>query len=152
MEPTTRQQGHTDILRQTLDRKLMRAAGIDADPAAVAAEAIRLHEDLTACLTPILGRGGVAAMVTRSIHVAQREFLWLQQTRPSEPDRPALARLRQSLEQQPAPIASEGAAAVLASFGSLLTTFIGPGLAARLLREAWPDIVVSDSPAEKKSL
>lgn len=144
--------GHTDILRLTLGRELIRAGGIDADAAAVAAAAIRLHEDLTVCLTPILGRGGVGAMVTRSIHVAQREFLWLQPTRPSEPDQPALARLRRSLEQQPAPIASEGAAAVLASFGSLLTMFIGPGLAARLLREAWPDIVLSESPAEKKSL
>ena len=144
--------GHTDILRLTLGRELTRAGGIDANPAAVAAAAIRRHEELTACLTPILGRGGVAAMVTRSIHVAQREFLWLQQTRACEPDQPALERLRWSLEQQPAPIASEGAAAVLASFGSLLTMFIGPGLAERLLREAWPDIVLSDSPAEKKSL
>jgi hypothetical protein len=36
-------------------------------------------------------------------------------------------------------VAAEGAAAVLAAILGLLATFIGEPLAARLVRQAWPD-------------
>jgi len=137
-------------LRQAILRVLSLRTQPGADATAIAAAALGLYDDLDACLAPIIGARSVVTMFRRSIYLASHEFSWLERTSRSDPDDPPPAHLRRSLERQSSAGAADAAVAVLASFGLLLTTFVGTRLTMRLLCEAWPDIVV-DNPGKEYS-
>jgi hypothetical protein len=126
-------------LRPLAARVLMHRAGPDADAAAVAAAERRAYDELVPVLAPLIGRVGIDALAARALHLAQQEYPWLANTRDSEQSERLFSHVSFSLEQQDPALATEAAAAVLATFTGLLVRLIGEPLAARLIRQAWPD-------------
>ena len=135
-------------LRQVAVRVLMRHAGPDADAAALAAAARRAYDELARVLVPIIGQVGIDALAARALHLAQQEYPWLPKTRDPEPVNGTFTHVGSALEQQDAALATEAAAAVLATLTGLLATFVGESLTSRLMRKAWPDSF-SDAGAEE---
>jgi hypothetical protein len=129
--------GHAE-LRQLALNVLAQHAGSAAGAEALAAAARRAYDDLAHVSTPLIGQVGVDALTDRAVHLAQREYSWLVDARePKQADEP-FAQVIVSLERQNPAIATEGAAAVFATFAGLLVTFIGEPLTTGLLRKAWP--------------
>lgn len=136
--------------RRAIVHALSRRAGPDADSTAIAAAVSRLHDELVACLVPVIGQAGVAAMSGRSLHLAHRQFPWLVPPPSDGSPEFTLGDVRHTLEQQSAAAATEAAVALLDGFGHLLTTFIGAGLTTRLLRQAWPDLIPEATDEERE--
>jgi hypothetical protein len=126
-------------LQQLASRVLLHRAGPDSDAAAVAAAVRRASDELTPVLAPIIGRMGVDALGARTLHVPQRVYPWLAKTADLEQSEDLFVHVSVSVEQQDPALAAEAAAAVLATFTGLLVRMIGEPLAARLMRQAWPD-------------
>jgi hypothetical protein len=124
-------------------RLLAREVGSSTDAPAIALAARRLCERFALQLTPIIGDGGVSAICSRSLHLAQRQFPSLTLI-PAQGDGP-FARVQESLQGLEPGVASDAAIAVLNSASNLLDSFIGEGLTTRLLRRAWPDNFDGDS-------
>jgi hypothetical protein len=138
-------------LRQAIQRELTREAGPDADARALAAAALRVYEALAGQLALLIGDGGVKALAARSLHLVRRDFPWV--ARAQEPDSPEgpFAQLGFSLARQEPAVATEAAAAALATLGGLLETLIGEGLTMRVLRVAWPSAFPDDAKQEARS-
>jgi hypothetical protein len=122
-------------LQQLAARVLLHRAGPDSDAAAVAAAVRRASDELTSVLAPLIGRTGVDALGARTLHLAQQVYPWLAK----EQSEGLFVHISVSVEQQDPALAAEAAAAVLATFTGLLVRMIGEPLAARLMRQAWPD-------------
>ena len=129
-----------------LARRTGPAAGAGAGAIAAAAE--RAYDDLVRVLAPVIGDVGVAAITDRALHVANRECPWLPSSEPGGPDA-RFSKVIDALKQQddPAMAAAAGAAVFEAVLG-LLAAFIGEPLAARLVRQAWPDAFPSANSEE----
>jgi hypothetical protein len=125
--------------RQLAVRVLRHEAGPDADAAALAAAARRAYDDLARVVTPVIGQAGVEALTGRALHLAQRDYPWLRDTRGPEPAEGPFTRVVFTLERQDPAVAAEAAGSVFATLTGLLVTFIGEPLTLRLLRKAWPD-------------
>ena len=135
-------------LRQLALKVLAQRAGSAAGAEAVAAAARHAYDDLAHVAIPLIGQVGVDALTGRAFRLAQREYSWLVDARePEQADEP-FAQVIVSLERQDPAIATEGAAAVFATFAGLLITFIGEPLTTGLLRKAWPK-VFSDAHTEE---
>jgi hypothetical protein len=126
-------------LQRQAARVLVHHAGAGADAAALAAAAGRAYDQLARVLAPLIGEAGIEALTARAVHVTQRDYPWLATTTDSDHARRPFAQVVFSLEQQHAALATEAAAAVLATFTGLLATFVGESLTMRLVRQAWPD-------------
>ena len=129
--------GSTD-LRQAIQRALAREAGTGTDAKALAAAALRVYETLAGQLALLIGDGGVRALTARSLHLVQRDFPWLAEAQETDPSEGPFAQLGFSLSRQEPTVATEGAAAALATLGGLVETLIGETLTMRVLRAAWP--------------
>jgi hypothetical protein len=135
-------------LRQLALKVLAQHAGSTAGAEALAAAARRAYDDLARVSAPLIGQVGVEALAGRALHLAQREYPWLVQTRePGQAERP-FTQVIACLERQDPAVAIEAAGAVFATFTGLLITFIGEPLTARLLRQAWPDAFADASTKE----
>lgn len=89
-------------------------------------------------LHPILGKGGVAGLYRRSLHLAATQHPWLDVDNPGlEARNLDTAALRATLAQQSTADARAGAADFLRHFNALLSSLVGPSLTARLLRPVW---------------
>ena len=126
-------------LRQLALKVLAQRAGSTAGAEALSAAARRAYDDLARVSAPLIGQVGVEALTGRALHLAQREYPWLVQTRePEQAERP-FTQVVACLERQDPAVAIEAAGAVFATLTGLLVTFIGEPLTASLLRKAWPD-------------
>jgi hypothetical protein len=135
-------------LRQLALKLLAQRAGSTADAEALAAAARRAYDDLARVSAPLIGQVGVEALAGRALHLAQREYPWLVQTRePEQAERP-FTQVIACLERQDPAVAIEAAGAVFATLTGLLVTLIGEPLTARLLRQAWPDAFADASTKE----
>jgi hypothetical protein len=126
-------------LRQLALKVLAQHAGPAAGAEAVAAASRRAYDELVRVSAPLIGQLGVDALASRTLHLAQREYPWLVQTRAPHQREGPFGQVVFSLERQEPAVAVEAAGAVFATFAGLLVTFIGESLTARLLRKAWPD-------------
>jgi hypothetical protein len=126
-------------LRQLALKVLAQHAGSAAGAEAIAAAARRAYDDLARVSAPLIGQIGVEALTGRALHLAQREYPWLAQTREPEHAEEPFAQVIACLMRQDPAVAIEAAGAVFATLTGLLVTFIGEPLTARLLRQAWPD-------------
>ena len=125
---------------QRLARKVLaRYSGSSERTEALAAAARRAYEDLVRVSTPLIGQVGVAALIARALHLAQREHPWLTAAPDSDHTHDPFASVIIGLSGQTRANAAEGTAAVFAAFAGLLVTFIGESLTAGLLRKAWPE-------------
>jgi hypothetical protein len=135
-------------LRKLALKVLAQHAGSAADAEALAAAARRAYDDLARVSAPLIGQVGVEALTGRALHLAQREYPWLAQTRePEQAERP-FTEVIACLERQDPAVAIEAAGAVFATLTGLLVTLIGEPLTARLLQQAWPD-AFSDASTEE---
>lgn len=125
-------------LRQLALKVLAQHAGSAAGAEALAVAARRAYDDLAQVSTPLIGQAGVDALTGRAFHLARREYSWLVDAREPDQTNEPFAQVIVSLERQNPAVATEGAAAVFATFAGLLVTFIGEPLTAGLLRKAWP--------------
>jgi hypothetical protein len=135
-------------LRQLALNVLARHAGPTADAEALATATRRAYEDLARVSSPLIGQAGVDALAGRAVHLAQRDYPWLVDTREPEQGEGPFVRVIFCLERQDPEVAAEAAGAMFAIFMGLLVTFIGEPLTSRLLRKAWPD-AFSDAGTEE---
>lgn len=96
----------------------------------------RVYDKLNAHLSPIVGEAGVQLLFVRSAKLAQGDFAWLAEVSILD----GSTKLRDSLQAQDPPVATESAAALFGTFFTLITTFIGEHLTSQVLRRAWPTI------------
>jgi|SRR5437773_5683743 len=135
-------------LRQMAAEALMHRAGPDADSAALAAAARRASDELARVLAPVIGRLGIEALATRTVHLVQSEYPWLTAMHHPEEAEGLSSYFSFSLAQQDPAVGAEAAAAVLATFTGLVRRLIGESLVMRLMRQAWPD-AFSDAGTEE---
>jgi hypothetical protein len=126
-------------LRQLAVRVLAQQAGRPADVEALVAAARRAYGDLVRVAAPLIGQVGVDALTGRALNLAQREYPWLVPTAQPHHWEGHFAEVLFCLERQNPAVATDAAAAVLATFTGLLMTFIGEPLTVQVLRKAWPD-------------
>jgi hypothetical protein len=130
----------TPQLRALAVRVLAREAKKSRGPAALSggmeASCRRLH----ARLDPLIGAGGFRALLARALHLAAKEFPWLDAVRVEEHPACGLKGLREAMKGTDASSAGGAFALVLANVIWLLVTFIGEDIAFGLLREVWPEI------------
>ena len=138
-------------LRQVIQRALTREAGDDADAKVLAAAALRVYDALAGQLSLLIGKGGVRALTARSLHLVQRDFPWLAEAREPDPSEGPFAQVAFCLERQEAAVATEAAAAALATLGGLLEALIGKTLTMRVLRAAWPSAFPDETRQEARS-
>ena len=140
--------GHA-ALRELAVKVLAQHSGSDAGAEALATAARRAYDDLVHVSTPLIGQIGVDALTARALHLAQQEYPWLVEVEESADAKEPFARVLVNLRRQQPIIATEGTAAVFASFAGLLVTFIGEPLTTALLRKAWPN-AFSDARTEER--
>ena len=138
-------------LRQAIQRVLTRQAGTDADAKALAAAALRVYDTLASQLVLLIGDGGVRALTARSLHLVQGDFPWLAEAQETDPSEGPFAQFGLCLERQEPAVATEAAAAALATLGGLLETLIGDALTMRVLRAAWPSAFPDATRQEARS-
>ena len=95
----------------------------------------RVYDKLNAHLAPLLGSAGVQALLVRSAQLTRTEFPFLTAAIPE-----GSTKLRECLSAQDPAVARESAAALFATFFTLITNFIGERLTTQALRGAWPTI------------
>ena len=96
-----------------------------------------------AALAPIIGKGGVAALYKRTVHLVGRTYPWLG-LREGPSTSIDTGDLTIALSQQTAADAAAGGSAVLQTFCDLLISLVGASLTERLLRP-----VLGEFPFEK---
>ena len=138
-------------LRQAIQRALTREAGTDADAKALAAAALRVYDTLARHLALLIGEAGVRALTARSLHLIQPKFPWLAEARDSDQSEGPFAQVGFCLERQDPAVATEAAAAALATLGGLLATLIGEVLTMRVLRAAWPSSFPDETQQEARN-
>ena len=124
---------------RTTGNPLVSQVAAGADAAQVADACVNTWRAIETALTPIIGSKGVAALYTRSLHLASSAHPWLAALRESEPTAIDLVALKSVAAQQTGALAADGANALLQTFYQLLGSLIGPSLTERLLRSVWAD-------------
>jgi hypothetical protein len=137
-------------LRRLALKVLKQHAGSAAGAKGVAVAARLAYDDLARVSAPLIGKLGVDALTSRTLHLAQRDYPWLAQPHESKPADGPFAQVIFGLERQDPAVATEAAGSVFAIFAGLLVNFIGEPLTASLLRKAWPK-AFSDGNEERKT-
>ena len=120
-------------------RLLAHEGASDGSSAECAVAAGRVYDKLNARLGPLLGVAGVRALFARSAKLAGRDLGVLAGVEFFESSTTLSAFLH---ELEPA-VAHKAAEALLGTFLSLITTFIGERLTHQVLRGAWPTLADS---------
>jgi hypothetical protein len=130
----------TPQLRELSRRLFAGAAKKSRGPAALA-EALEVScRSLHGRLDPLIGAGGYRALLARALHLAKKEFPWLEGVEVEEHPACALKGLRGAVKGLDASRVNEAFALVLANVIWLLVTFIGEDIALGLVREVWPGV------------
>jgi hypothetical protein len=111
--------------------------GDDADATQIADAIISTWDAVSDALSPIIGRGGVAALYNRSVHLTGLDFPWLADMNRGTQTTMDLVALKAALTRQTSANAMAGGTAVLQTFYELLSRLVGPSLTDRLLRSTW---------------
>ena len=128
-----------------LDRELgQRGPGaiVPAAQAACAALYVRL--------TPLVTGSGSQGFLTRSLHLAQDQYPFLDGLRAGASPDTCLEGLDEALRDVGSDDAYQALVLVLAHMIGLLATFIGDDLAMRILGEAWPDLPLESDEVQKE--
>jgi hypothetical protein len=122
----------------------------DAGAEQIAEEAVALWHEIDRALSPIIGKGGVAALYRRSLHVSGAVHPWLASSHEGAPMALDPAPLKLLLAKQSNADAASGSRAVLQAFHALLSTLIGAVLTEQLLGSVW-SLHLSSAPAQDSS-
>ena len=127
--------GATEVLRETISKRLGRGAAEQPNALDIAASTVALWRRIADQLTPVIGARGVEALFSRALHLATPAFPWLEE--PPRPGAAPIETLRAQLEGHEAAVSAEAGCSVLVTFIELLGTLIGPPLSQRLLEPVW---------------
>jgi hypothetical protein len=128
----------TSVLQKVIVAMLARRAGSGADATGVANVVRSVYDDLASALVPLISQAGVDALVARAFHLAQREYP-LEQAGKQQAAEPFAQVIRWVERQRDPDLATDAAAAMLATFAGLLAALIGEPLTTHYLRKAWAD-------------
>ncbi len=92
-----------------------------------------LWTEIDAALSPVVGKRGVAALYSRSVHIAARRDPWLAALYDASPNPMDLDALKAAFVQRYDDGAPRAAAALMQAFSDLLANLVGPSLTDRLL-------------------
>jgi hypothetical protein len=112
---------------------LAHRVGPDADALHVADAVISTLKEIETVLGPIIGRGGVAALYARGVHLAGLAHPWLTATRDADRAPVDLAALRSVLAAQSGADATAAGVDILETFDGLLSSLVGISLTGQLL-------------------
>jgi hypothetical protein len=121
---------------------------VDGDGArAIAGRVLAEWQRVETALSPVIGRGGVAALFRRSLFLARAAHPWLPEDHAGALDPVEFTGLQAALALRPAADASAADKSLQRTFQELLASLIGDSLTERLLRPA-PGLI-SNSDAEQ---
>lgn len=124
---------------------LTRLVETGADAVQIADAIVSIWLAINVALSPIIGRGGLAMLYKRSIHLAGARHPWLAGTHEGAHTAMDLSILKSVLVQQGSAEAAAAGGTVLQTFHGLLATLIGPSLTETLLHSIWAN-AASDRP------
>jgi hypothetical protein len=116
---------------------LAHRVGRDADAAQVAEAMAATWREIDAALAPVIGRGGVAALYKRSVHLTRTAHPWVDTLLGGVQGGMDLAALRSLFAAQGSAEACACGNDLLQTFYQLLGSLIGASLTERLLRSVW---------------
>jgi hypothetical protein len=128
----------TSVFQKVIVTMLTRRAGSGADATGVATVVRSVYDELAAALVPLISQAGIDALVARALHLAAREYP-LDHAGEEQAAEPVAQVIRWVERQRDPALATDAAAAMLATFAGLLAALIGEPLTTRYLRKAWPD-------------
>ena len=97
-----------------------------------------MWSDIESALQPVLGRRGVAALFTRTLHLTATRYPWLGPLKAGHADAAAdLVELTGLFAAQQPGIAMEAGNELFMIFRELIATLIGARLSERLLQAPW---------------
>jgi hypothetical protein len=126
---------HRELARWLLARE-MDDPRAPTDPAGAAEAACRKLSHRVARLVTVVA---CQALMGRALHLARRDFPFLEGVRPGPSPDVCLEGLAECVRGVEPARATEGLATVLANVLGLLATFVGDEITLRLVRDAWPD-------------
>lgn len=135
----------TPELHELALRLLAHEAGDAPLDTNVAGAMRRACERLSAQVDPLIGAGGMSALVKRATYLARREFAWLDAVEVDETALCSFEHLGEAVEERPADEARRGTVAILANIIWLLVTFIGDDLVLGLVRQAWSEVPLDEA-------
>jgi hypothetical protein len=106
------------------------------EAAQVADAMVSKWHQIAAALSPVIGRGGVAALYKRSVHLTCPAHPWLAGTNEGLQTAVDVSALKAAVAQQDVASAAAGGTAFLETFYALLAGLVGPSLAGQLIRSA----------------
>jgi len=127
---------------------LTRLGGNGAGSAQIAEVIVSTLQDIDAALSPVIGKGGVAALYKRSLYLAAAShppFIGLHEGAPTVLDMDALTA---ALSLQTGADAAGSGGALLQAFYELLASLVGPSLTDRLLRPTWAKFLADWPPKD----
>ena len=116
---------------------LAQRAAEGADASQIADAVVQTWKRIDAALAPIIGKGSVAVLYLRSLHLIEPAHPWLAEMHPAVPTAVDLAALKSMLALQDSETAAAAGGALLQTFYELLASLVGPSLTERLLRSVW---------------
>jgi hypothetical protein len=128
----------TSVSEKVIVTMLRRRAGSGADATGVATAVRSVYDDLATALGPLISQAGVEALAARALHLAAREYP-VDHAGEEQAAEPVAQVIRWVGRQRDPTLATEAAAAMLATFAGLLAALIGEPLTRRYLRKAWPE-------------
>lgn len=129
-----------DLVRRLLRLEAGGAAGPESLADAVSGACLKLAGELE----PLVGAGGVAALLGRAVNLARREFPSLESVRPQEDA--TLPGLREALRGCGPARAEAASVALLASLLGLLVDLLGEDLGLRPVWNVWPGVSPGAAP------
>jgi len=130
----------TPQLRELARRLFACEAARRGEPSGAAETMERACQRLCQLLNPLIGAGGLHAVLARALYLARTEYPWLDAVKVEDHPGCSLKGLREAAEGRDTGEASEGFAAMTANIIWLLVTFIGEDIILSLVYEAWPEI------------
>lgn len=120
---------------------LARRAGPEAPAQRMADTVVAVLREIELALGPVIGAGGVAALLDRSLHRAAEAHPWLAQARDEQGTAADLDRLLHTLAAQPGDAIAAAGARTLQAFHELLASLVGHALTQRLVGGVWSGLL-----------
>jgi hypothetical protein len=121
-----------------------------ADAARIGAEVASAWQEIDACLNPVIGTQGVAALYLRSLAACLPAHPWLDQAQNGIELALDCVRIRQVLAGRSATESAAGGGAVLEAFWALLADMVGPALTQELLGSVWSRVLNKGADSAKE--
>ena len=132
----------TPQTRELAERLVARETGGKRSPETNAPPAAYVCDKLRPYLATLMGSAGCHALLSRALAVANADEAWLRTVHIKTDG--SLG----GLEQPEAPVSAEemteGSVVLVSQLLSLLMAFIGESLTVRMVRELWPELLISD--------